>query len=249
MTKPRFLSRDMEVTANSASEAELATEHSGGLWRSKSVTDVARVLTIWALKYHRIVIEGGENMPLSGAALILPKHRAYRDILIEGIVLHRLARRYGTYVMKVGLYGILELVGGVKIVRPQDIRRIKDRQQRRRKIEWARGRNQQTLDYLSWLYGSGECVISHPEGTRCADFMGPLQKQVVEHMMSVEAARELRIPVIPMGLEYENIRAPRSTVFVRIGTPMYSDEFADQAALMVELESRLRRLSFANGNG
>jgi 1-acyl-sn-glycerol-3-phosphate acyltransferase len=236
----------MELTVSSASTAESTNNPPSGLWRSGRVTDVARVLSIWALKYHRIVIDGGENMPLSGAALILPKHRAYRDILIEGIVIHRLARRYATYVMKVGLYGILELVGGVKIVRPQDIRRIKDRQQRRRRIEWARSRNQQTLDYLTWLYTAGECVVSHPEGTRCADFLGPLQKQVVEHLMSVEAATELRIPLIPMGLEYENIRAPRSRVFVRIGTPMYADEFADQAALMNELESRLRTLSFAD---
>ena len=217
------------------------------LWRSQRLTSLARVLASMALRYHRFVIEGGENMPESGAALILPKHRAYRDILIEGLVLHNLVRRQATYVMKVGLYGILELFGGVKIVRPKDIRRIEDRAERRRKIEWARNRNQQTLDYLSWLYSRGECVISHPEGTRCADFMGPLQKEVIEHMISVEATSGLRIPVIPLGLEYENIRVPRSAVFVRVGTPLYSDEFADQATMMNELDTRLRALSFSHG--
>ena len=73
-----------------------------------------------------------------------------------------------------------------------------------------------------------------------------IKAEELQGLISVEAATELRIPLIPMGLEYENIRAPRSRVFVRIGTPMYADEFADQAALMDELESRLRTLSFAN---
>ena len=137
------------------------------------------------------------------------------------------------------------MLGGVKIVRPKDIRRIKDREARRRRIEWARSRNRETLDYLAWLYGHGECVISHPEGTRCADFMGPLQKEVVEHMISAERERSLHIPIVLMGLEYESFRVPRSAVFIRFSAPMYSDQFDDVGALMIEIDKRLRSLSFA----
>ena len=55
------------------------------LRRRPAATFVARLLVNGVLKYHRIVIEGAENLPRQGPALILPKHRAYRDILIEGI--------------------------------------------------------------------------------------------------------------------------------------------------------------------
>ena len=79
-----------------------------GLRRRKWAAYSARTLAAVAFNYHRIVVEGAENIPHQGTALLLPKHRAYRDILLEGVVIYRLTRRYATYVMKAGLYGILE---------------------------------------------------------------------------------------------------------------------------------------------
>jgi 1-acyl-sn-glycerol-3-phosphate acyltransferase len=195
------------------------------------------------LAYHRIVVEGSEYLPSRGAALLLPKHRAYRDIVIEGLVLYRATRRYATYVMKVGLYGVLELLGGVKIVRPKDVLRLKDRQSRKDRIRWARQQNQCTLDYLAWLYERGEVVISHPEGMRFQDTMGALQKEIVVHLLQVEQERGLRVPLIPIGLEYESFGRPRSRVCVRVDAPLYTDQFVDQQALMDVLARRIRTLS------
>jgi 1-acyl-sn-glycerol-3-phosphate acyltransferase len=203
----------------------------------------ARGLARWALFYHRVVVEGGEHLPRQGTALILPKHRAYRDILVEGVALYELTRRYATFVMKVGLYGVLEMMGGVKVIRPKDIRRLRGRQERREHIRQARRYNQITLDYLSWLYEQGELVISHPEGMRYQDAMGPLQKEVIEHLLEVEQARGLRVPIIPVGLEYESFRRPRSRVWMRVGAPLYADQFADRQEIMAVLEHRLRTLS------
>ena len=42
-------------------------------------------------------------MPREEAGLLLPKHNAYRDIMVEGVLLRRLTKRYATYVMKRGL--------------------------------------------------------------------------------------------------------------------------------------------------
>ena len=231
------------TTIPTSSETKPGTEFRLRRWE-KVTTAVRNLFKGPLFLYHRFVVEGGENLPRSGTALILPKHRAYRDIVVEGVLLHRLTSRHASYVMKVGLYGILEVLGGVKIVRPRDIRRIEDRDVRRQRIEWARDRNQHTLDYLAWLYTTGELVVSHPEGTRCADNMGVLQKQVIEHMISVEREGGLRVPMIPVGLEYENIMAPRSAVFFRVGAPIYSDEFADVGELMAELQTRIGDLSF-----
>ena len=72
------------------------------------------------------------------------------------------------------------------MVRPKDIRRIADRQERRREITRARAANQNMQDYLSGLYSHGEVVISHPEGMRIQGEMGLLQKEIIEHVVKVE---------------------------------------------------------------
>ena len=196
-----------------------------------------------ALTANRLVLEHGKRIPASGPALILPKHCSYRDILVEGVLLHRATRRYANYVMKTGLSAFLELPGGVRIVRPKDIRRAKDRDERRRLLEEARRRNSDTIEYLSWLYRSGECVISHPEGTRHADSMGVLQKEIVEHLVAVEQQSGIRVPMIPVGIEYVPTK-PRSTIHFRVGELLHSDQFEDTASIMSALGESIESLSF-----
>ena len=163
--------------------------------------------------------------------------------MVEGVLLYELTRRYANYVMKVGLYRLLELSGGIRIVRPKDLRRLKNRAERRAQILRAREHNQVALDYLSWLYREGEMVVSHPEGMRCQDSLGHLQKEIVEHMLQVEQHHGLRIPIIPIGLEYESYRRPLSRIYFRVGEPFFSDEVGDVKKVMDLVEDRLRVLS------
>ena len=203
----------------------------------------ARLLAAGAMRYHRLVVEGGSNLPRQGPALILPKHCAYRDILLEGVLLYRITRRYGNYIMKVGLWGILEWMGGVKVERPKDIRRIADREQRRAEIRRARAANQQMQDYLDGLYQHGELVVSHPEGMRYQDELGPLQKGVVEHLVQAEKRLGMRVPLISIGLEYDSYARLGSRVYFRVDEPLYADSFANINELMDHLSQRLRVLS------
>ena len=211
-------------------------------WRKDWLACTCRLLARGALSYHRIRVEGGERIPSQGPALLLPKHCAYRDILLEGVVLHRLTGRYATYVMKAGLSGFLEWAGGVKIIRPKDLRRIADRKQRRAQIRLARDKNQLTLNYLAWLYTRGELIVSHPEGMRYQGEMGVLQKEIVDHLMWVEEHQKVRVPVIPIGLEYESYSKPGSRVFFRVGEPMYTSQWTSEQ-LAAELGRRISDLS------
>ena len=203
----------------------------------------ARLTGAALLLYHRVVVEGGHNLPRAGPGLLLPKHHAYRDIMVEGVLLHRLTKRYATYVMKRGLWGVLELCGGVKVFRPKDIRRIADREERRAEIRRARAANQRLQDYLDGLYRHGELVISHPEGMRYQDAMGPLQKEVVEHLVLAQERLGLQVPLIPIGIEYGSYSRPRAPVYFRVDEPFYADSFADVGAVMAHLDQRLRTLS------
>ena len=202
-----------------------------------------RLLAAGAMGYHRLAVEGGRNLPREGPALILPKHCAYRDVLVEGVLLYRITRRYANYVMKVGLWGILEWSGGIKVERPKDIRRIADREQRRAEIKRARAANQRMQDYLDGLYQYGELVVSHPEGTRCRDELGPLQKGVVEHLVQAEERLGVRVPLIPIGLEYDSYARPGARVYFRVDEPLYADSFTNINELMDHLGKRLRILS------
>ena len=213
------------------------------LRRKNLLTHWIRAVAARLFAYHRILIDGGERLPAEGPVLLLPKHCAYRDIPLEGIVFYRVARRYGTYVMKVGLWGILEGVGGFKIIRPKDIRRIKDREQRRAEIRRARAANEQTQNYLTWLYSQGELVVSHPEGMRYQDGMGPMQREIIDHLLKAEEKLGVKIPLIPVGIEYESYWKPRGRVFFRIGEPLYSDQFEDPGDLVDTVGEQIRKLS------
>lgn len=207
------------------------------------MANCARLLAVGALWYHRVEVEGGHNLPLEGPGLLLPKHRVYRDVFVEGVFVHRITGRYVTFVMKVGLWGILEHMGGLKVVRPKDVRRIADREKRRAEIHRAREANQKMQDYLDGLYKHGELVISHPEGMRYKDRLGPLQKEVIEHLLRAEDRLGVRVPLIPIGIEYESYGRPRSRVYFRVGEPLYAESFADVSALIDHIGERLRLLS------
>ena len=213
------------------------------LRRIKLLADMIYCASNIVIKYHRIIAEGTENLPYDGPALLLPKHHAYRDILVEGVSLYRYTKRYPTFVMKTGLWGILEHFGGVKVTRPKDIRRLKDKTARRNAIKAARIANHDLQKYLSGLYRNGEIVISHPEGERSSGSMGPLQKEIVEHLLHVQRDHSLRVPIIPIGIEYESYKQPFSKVFFRIGTPIYGEDISELPLLMNNISNDLRCLS------
>ena len=213
------------------------------LRRIDALAHVVRFCSVGLLHFHEVVAEGVENLPREGAGLLLPKHHAYRDIVVEGVSLYRYTGRFATFVMKRGLWGILELAGGVKVTRPKDVRRLKDREQRREAIRRAREANDEMQAYLSWLYRHGELVISHPEGMRYQNSMGPVQKEVVEHLLRTQETWGIEVPMIPIGIEYESYARPRSRVFFRVGAPIRAQGMADLPAVVDELDGTLRRLS------
>ena len=204
---------------------------------------VVRLCGASLLRYHRVVAEGVENLPQEGAGLLLPKHHAYRDILVEGVSLYKHTSRFATFVMNSGLWGILELSGGVKVTRPKDVRRLNDREQRRAAIQRAREANQEMQAYLSWLYRNGELVISHPEGMRRQDHMGPLQKEIIEHLLQTQEKWGIRVPMIPIGIEYESYAIPGSRAYFRVGEPIWAQALSDLPEIVNKLDGQLRCLS------
>ncbi len=194
-----------------------------------------------------MVVEGGEYLPRQGPALLLVKHWASRDTLLLSLVLYRFSGRFGNYLMKGKQAGvsnrILEALGGVKVIRAKDIRRIQDRAAREAYLDRAREFNRRALAYVSWLYSQGEVVITYPEGMFYEDRMGPVQTGLIKHTLEVGRKTNIQIPFIPVGLEYESLRRPRAGVVFRIGAPLYPTSATEPGQLSEVVKQRLGELS------
>jgi len=197
--------------------------------------------------YHHVTVEGAGNLPRHGPALLLVKHRATRDSILLSEILYRHTGRAGNYLMKGKPSGLknslLEALGGIKVVRPKDIRKFKSRVEKKAQLEWARQFNQHSYDYITWLFTQDEIVIAYPEGMFFGNRLGPIQSGIIRHMLVVEQEYSIEIPIIPIGIEYENLRRPRSRAFFRIGHPLISTQFAGPPDLITEVEKQLAQLS------
>jgi hypothetical protein len=78
---------------------------------------------------------------------------------------------------------------------------------------------------------------------RYQDRMGPMQKEVIEHLLQVQEERGLCVPMLPIGIEYESYTKPFSRVFFRVGSPIYTDGETNLADLVNELGEQVRKLS------
>jgi 1-acyl-sn-glycerol-3-phosphate acyltransferase len=197
--------------------------------------------------YHHVTVEGADNLPQQGPALLLVKHRATRDSILLSDIFYRHTHRYGNYLMKGKPSGLknslLEALGGINVVRPKDIHNLKSRAEKRARLEWAREFNQRSYNYVTWLFTQNEIVVTYPEGMFFGNRMGPIQSGVIKHTLAVEQECNIEIPIIPIGIEYESLHCPRSRTYFRIGPQLTSTQFADPRELTTKIEQQLAFLS------
>jgi len=185
---------------------------------------------------HKIVYDGLENIPEKGPALVLAKHQSYLDIIAEGMLL-RTCKRRGSWLMKSGLPGVLEYLGGIKIQRLKDVNG--NREKMRVQVHDAKQFNADSAEYIMWLYSQQEIVVVHPEGTRIPGKVGAIKKNMIEAAKEAESMYNLKIPLIPVGIEYLP-SFPFSTVHISAGNPV------DASAQGVEeiIKSEIGKLSY-----
>ncbi len=217
------------------------------LRRKPWIIPLCRPLLDFVFLYHRLMVEGADHLPEQGPALLLVKHRATRDTPLVGMILHRYTQRGANYFMKgkasLLLNGIMEIMGGIKVTRPKDVWRVKNRAKRKAYIQQAREGNEAAMAYVAWLYSQGEIVVAYPEGMFYPDQIGPLQPEIIKQVFDIEQENDYQIPIIPIGLEYESLTKLRSKLFIRVGTPLYSTSFEEEKELVTMVQHRLSELS------
>lgn len=226
------------------------------LKRSPLIYAISRNCTDLYIKtLHNIEVNGAEDIPETGSALITVKHQLKRDIPLEGYILKKHKGRYASWVMKHSLPKWLEKNGAIRFYREKEIRKelrqIKNNQKIRmlmledlpeeelEKLEQSKEElieklkqtnkqekqefkekvkqtNEQATEYMKFIYQNNGLIVLHAEGTRNHGAMNKLNMSLINYTQKIKNDLQIKIPLILMGIEYENINKFRSKVIVNI---------------------------------
>ncbi len=169
----------------------------------------------------RLTIEGRENLPADGPAIILPKHQSWSDVPIVGISLWRPA----SYIAKQELFvypvirQFITLLGGVPIDRLKPVKSL------------------DSFRYVEHLLQEGDFIVLYPEGTYYPRCMGRGKHRFIGRFLDFQGKNGRRerkpIPFVPMGIQFVE-GGFRSIVKVKIGKPLFARE-GEEAMVFTKL--------------
>jgi len=213
------------------------------------------------------VVSGLENIPINEPALFLPKHRYYADTPVIYKVLKE-KKIIANYVMKSALPKIFVPFGAIKVIRFREsiktlkkLKKTTGKKEFESKIEEIRSeidsKNEESLDYIKYLYTQNEKVISSPEGTLVETDMGNIRvDDVINATIDAQKYIEEDINLIPIGTKYD--RTPiifrPATIYVEIGKPIKIRDFIEgeevnKTDLAKKIKEEIARLSGIDVSG
>lgn len=195
-----------------------------GINRSKVHYKIARKLVSEFVKfYYNVEVEGHEDIPKDGAVEIVSKHQRYSDIFLQGLVLGDYVGRPGNWIMKSSLPKYFDKLGGLRIIRPQDVEKSLDglnreelRAIKRVSIREAQKYKGEIKDAMGEVFRQGEALVLHPEGHRYPYEMGKISISLINYTKQLQSELGIEIPLVLMGINYENPGKFRSNAIVKI---------------------------------
>ena len=179
---------------------------------------------------YRIKIEGQENLPPAGPAILLPKHQFWTDIPIVGLA----AWMPLNYIAKQELFvypvvrHFLSFLGGVPIHRLNPVKSL------------------DSFRYVEQLLKKGEFIVLFPEGTYYPHAVGRGKHRFVERILHIQEKMgwygDKAIPFIPVGIRYDEKKF-RTEVHVKIGPPIYANGGSDAREFTGRIVGEIAKLS------
>jgi len=154
---------------------------------------VARAALVgWCRVYHRLTVEGKDNVPTEGPYILAPVHRSIVDTFAVAVVTKRRLRYMGKEELwKVRWFGrIIDALGAFPVHRDAT-----DREAFRRCVAVIDG---------------GEPLVLFPEGTRRS---GPTVTDLREGAAYLAARTD--VPIVPVGIGGSEMALPKGTRFPR----------------------------------
>ena len=139
---------------------------------------------------YRLKIEGRENLPPEGPAIILPKHQFWIDVPIAALALWRPA----SYIAKQELFAypvirhFIAALGGVPIDRLKPVKSL------------------DSFRYVEHLLQKGDFIVLYPEGTYYPHCMGRGKHRFIQRLLAFQEKKGRRepklVPFVPMGIQF-----------------------------------------------
>src|SRR5689334_17504633 len=211
---------------------------------------VLRALGRLALRwfYRDIEVVGLERIPEDGPALLASNHP---NALVDALVIACALERAVTLTAKATLLDhpitrvLLRLAGIVPLRRASDIAPSSSTA-----VRLDPERNADAFAAVLDVLAGGGLVLLFPEGKSHSDpTLAPLKTGLARiAIMAWDDQNLARVPVIPVGLTFEQKSEPRSRVLMRVGTPIARLGEAtpvpnDVAALTRRIEAGLREVT------
>jgi len=180
--------------------------------------------------FYRLKIEGRENLPQEGPAIILPKHQFWSDVPIVGLALERPA----SFIAKQELFAyplirhFIAALGGVPIDRLKPVKSL------------------DSFRYVEHLLREGDFIVLYPEGTYYPYCMGRGKHRFIQRLLAFQEKRgegeQKPVPFVPMGIQFAK-RNFRSAVKVKIGKPLFAEGEREALAFTGLIMEQIARLS------
>ena len=171
---------------------------------------------------YRVSYRNLEHLAQESAFILAPTHQRMLDIPLTGRALLQGTGRRALYIMKEELLhtrfgSLLHAAGGLPIARGgSTLVDATDGDQMTVAYD-----NSQSFEHAGTALRAGSPLVVYMQGTRYKDIMGPINPVAVKHWLrqSIDVAqqRDQDVPIIPLGISYQNSSSPGSTITIAAG--------------------------------
>jgi len=193
------------------------------LWRHNWLYKFIKIIGhICFSLFYNLKIEGQENIPAQGPAIILPKHQFWTDIPLVGLSIPKPLN----YIAKKELFvypivrHFLMALGGIPLDRMKPIKSLN------------------SFRYIEKLLQAKEFIVLFPEGTYYPHIMGQGKHGLIQRLLYWQK----KISFIPLGLKYAKNGWPRK-VAIKIGEPIYASADTESKEFTKIIIREIARLS------
>jgi 1-acyl-sn-glycerol-3-phosphate acyltransferase len=179
---------------------------------------------------YRLKIEGRENLPPEGPAIILPKHQFWSDVPIVGLALGRPASYIAKQELFVypGIRHFIAALGGVPIDRLKPVKSL------------------DSFRYVEHLLREGDFIVLYPEGTYYPHRMGRGKHRFIQRLLAFQEKKgggePKPVPFVPMGIQFAEKKL-RGAVNVKIGKPLFAEGEGEALAFTDLIMEQIAKLS------
>jgi 1-acyl-sn-glycerol-3-phosphate acyltransferase len=170
--------------------------------------------------FRRVVVKGAENLPASGPMIITPNHP---NALIDPLLMFFLSPAYRVrFVAKAPLFNIpllgrlMRAMGAIPVVR---------RHEARGKVDY-RGFFDSCLESLS----AGDVIVIFPEGVSLPQPHMASLRTGPGRLFFLAGEKDLRVPILPVGINYEQPSIFRTDVVISVGVPIDASDLTQAHA-------------------